>query len=360
MRSAATDRLYLMPRALSEGHEARDAVAAETAVWLAGGPVAFSQVALTRRLAGGEATATHYDLPGIRAWLESSACDDRTSRLWSRLTGSRDVFAGLDPTAGPILMGIVNVTPDSFSDGGDLATAAAAIAHGLTLAQAGAHLIDVGGESTRPGADPVSPEEELRRVIPVVAGLAERGLRISIDTRRAAVMTAAVAAGATVINDVNALGDPAAMTAAADSGADIILMHMHGEPKTMQVAPRYADVLLDVYDFLEARIEACDSAGIDPGRLCIDPGIGFGKTGGHNFTVISGLALFHGLGCPVLLGASRKSFIAGTSTPKARLGGSLAAALAGHQRGAQILRVHDVAQTRQALAINAAITLAGR
>jgi len=360
MRSGTADRLYFKPRALSEGREAQDAVAAGTAAWLGGGPVAFSRVALTRRPAGGEATATQYDLPAFRAWLQRGAGDDGlVSRLWQRLTAPRDAFAGLDLSSGPILMGIVNVTPDSFSDGGDFATAEAAVARGVALAEAGADLIDVGGESTRPGADPVSPQEESRRIIPVVAGLAGRGLRISIDTRAATVMTAAVAAGATLINDINALGDPAALTAAARSDADIILMHMRGEPKTMQAAPRYDDILLDIFDFLGARIDACTDAGIDRRRLCIDPGLGFGKTSRHNFTLIGGLAIFHGLGCPLLLGASRKSFIAPTA-PKARLGGSLAAALAARRRGVQILRVHDVAETRQALATIAAITLADR
>ncbi|MHA1572036.1 MAG: dihydropteroate synthase, partial [Alphaproteobacteria bacterium] len=294
----------------------------------------------------------------------SGGADDTVRLQWAGLTESRSTFAGLDLSAGPRIMAIVNATPDSFSDAGDQGSTAAAIGHGLAMAEAGAQIIDVGGESTRPGADPVSPEAECRRVVPVVTSLAERGLTVSIDTRRAMVMATALAAGATIINDVHALGGQGSMAVAAQSGAHIVLMHMQGEPKTMQAAPDYAHILLDIYDFLEARIESCSHSGIDRRRLCIDPGIGFGKTAGHNFTLIAGLAMFHGLGCPLLLGASRKSFIAhaapsqAESPPKARLGGSIAAALAAADRGVQFLRVHDVAQTQQALAVRAAITLA--
>ncbi len=355
-------RIYLQPRALSQGTQARAAVDAGRATWLAGGSTAFSFVSVAQRPPGGAVATAQYDLPGLRTWLTGPSVEDGTAPIqWRHLTESRQPFAGLASARGPSLMGIVNVTPDSFSDGGDLKTTEQAIARGIALAEAGADLVDVGGESTRPGAAAVAPDEECRRVVPIVAALAERGLRVSIDTRRATVIAAAIAAGATVINDVNALRDADSLQAAARSGADIVLMHMQGEPRNMQNAPRYADPLFDVYDFLEDRIETCLAAGISRARLCLDPGIGFGKTVDHNLALIDGLATFHGLGCPLMLGASRKSFIAhatGESAPKARLPGSLAAALAARDRGAQILRVHDVAETRQALATMSAISRA--
>jgi dihydropteroate synthase len=253
-------------------------------------------------------------------------------------------------------MGIVNVTPDSFSDGGSFASAKDAIDHALRLEAEGADILDVGGESTRPGAEPVSVEEELRRVLPVIEGLAGRTrARISIDTRKAEVMQRALAAGARIINDVAALSyEPACLEVAAISKAPVILMHAQGDPRTMQAAPRYDDCLLDVYDWLGARIEACEAAGIARACLVADPGIGFGKTLAHNLELLAGLTLLHGLGVPLLLGASRKSFIGaltGEKSAGARLPGSIAAALAGAAQGVQILRVHDVAETRQALTI---------
>ena len=255
-------------------------------------------------------------------------------------------------------MGVVNVTPDSFSDGGRFADAAGAVAHGRALAAAGADIVDVGGESTRPGAAPVPPEEEIRRIEPVVRGLAAAGLAVSIDTRRGAVMRAALAAGARIINDVTALaGDPESLAVAARSGAALVLMHMAGDPRTMQDDPRYDDAALDVLDFLESRVAACERAGVARERIAVDPGIGFGKRDAHNLALLARLALFHGTGCAVLLGASRKSFIgrlAGGDPPE-RLGGSLAAALWAAGQGVQILRVHDVAETRQALVLQAAI-----
>ncbi len=212
-------------------------------------------------------------------------------------------------------MGIVNVTPDSFLRWRALRVADAAIAHALQLAADGADILDIGGESTRPGAQAITVDEELRRVIPVIEGLAGKTTAlISIDTRKAEVMRRALAAGAHIINDVAALTyEPACMDVAAASGAPVILMHAQGDPRTMQTAPHYDDCLLDVYDWLAARIDACTAAGIDRARLIVDPGIGFGKTLDHNLELLAGLSVFHGLGVPVLLGASRKSFI-GTLT----------------------------------------------
>ena len=257
-------------------------------------------------------------------------------------------------TKSPLLMGVVNVTPDSFYDGGRYAGADAAIAHGLQLRDQGADILDVGGESTRPGAEPVPETVEVDRVLPVVEALSAAGAVVSVDTRHATVMAQATAAGAKLINDVAALTHPGALEAAAQSGAAVILMHSNADPRTMQTAPEYNDVVLDVYDYLEARIDACEAAGISRDKLVADPGIGFAKTADHNADLLSALAIFHGLGVPLLLGASRKSFIGHFSVGEAaedRLPGSLAAALWGAAQGVGILRVHDVAETRQALTI---------
>ena len=251
-------------------------------------------------------------------------------------------------------MGIINVTPDSFSDGGLHASTQAAIAHGLQLAEEGADILDIGGESTRPGADYVPVEEELARVIPVIEGLRARtDVLISIDTRKAEVMRQAAAAGADILNDVSALThDPDAMRVAAESGLPVILMHAQGDPRTMNDNPQYSDVVLDVFDYLEERIAACEAAGIPRAKIVADPGIGFGKHLHHNVAVMAALSLYHALGVPVLLGASRKKLIDHISdvpNPRDRVPGSIAAALAGAAQGMQIIRVHDVAATRQAL-----------
>ena len=272
----------------------------------------------------------------------------------SRLAHPPTEFAGLGLDR-PRIMGIVNVTPDSFSDGGDAFATADAIARGRALWAAGADILDVGGESTRPGADPVPVAEELRRVVPVVGALAADGALVSIDTRRAEVMAAAITAGARMINDVTALsGDPASPRAAADSGLPLVLMHMLGQPRTMQRAPSYACAPLDIYDYLENRLAGCERMGIPRARICVDPGIGFGKTVAHNLQCLRWIGLYRSLGCPVMLGASRKSFIGrltGETRAKAREPGSLAAALWAVRSGVHLLRVHDVAETVQAVAV---------
>jgi len=268
------------------------------------------------------------------------------------------------PGARPRIMGVVNVTPDSFSDGGRLANIEAALAHALALDAAGADILDIGGESTRPGAEPVNAAEEMARTLPLLTALRPKTLRrLSIDTCKPEVAEAAVRVGADIWNDVSALGAPGAPDLAARLGCEVVLMHMQGEPRTMQTSPHYDDVLAEVCAFLEARAGIALAAGVARERIWLDPGIGFGKTLEHNLALLAGLPALVGLGFPVLLGASRKRFIAaigpGGEDPGDRLGGSLAAALAGAQAGVAAVRVHDVAQTVQALEVQAAIAAGG-
>jgi dihydropteroate synthase len=262
------------------------------------------------------------------------------------------------------VMGIVNVTPDSFSDGGCYLEPDAAVAHGLALEREGAAILDVGGESTRPGAQPVSARVELERVAPVIEGLRAAGTaaRISIDTYKATVATAALAAGASLVNDITALrGDPELADVVADAGCEVCLMHMQGEPRTMQRNPRYGDVVAEVRAFLEARIEFALSRGIALERIVIDPGIGFGKTAAHNVELIARLSELTTLGRPILIGTSRKSFLGaltGRQAASERLAATIASNVLALERGASIFRVHDVAPVADALAV-AAATLRG-
>lgn len=259
----------------------------------------------------------------------------------------------------PRVMGIVNVTPDSFSDGGDHFDADAAVAHGLKLAAEGADILDVGGESTRPGSEGVGAEEEIRRVVPVIECLVrETALPVSIDTWRPEVMRAAVAAGAGMINDIRALRAEGALDAAAELGVPVVLMHMLGEPRSMQDAPEYDDVVGEVHRFLAERIFAAEMAGIPRARIVADPGFGFGKTTAHNLALLAQVERFVELGVPVLAGLSRKRSIGeitGREVPRERAAGSVAAHLVAAQRGAKILRVHDVADTVDALRVWAAV-----
>ena len=257
----------------------------------------------------------------------------------------------------PVVMGVLNVTPDSFSDGGRFLDLAAALAQGARLVEEGAAIVDVGGESTRPGAEPVAENEELRRVIPVIEGLATKlSVPICVDTRKPGVMRRALAAGATMVNDVAALAAPGAVEAVAESGAAACLMHMRGEPGTMQADPRYADVVGEVRGFLRERAAACVAAGIPSSRLVVDPGFGFGKTTEHNLALLAALPDLVADGLPVLVGLSRKRMI-GTLTGRAegdRLAGSVAAAVVAAIRGARVIRAHDVRETADALAVVAA------
>jgi len=256
-------------------------------------------------------------------------------------------------------MGIVNVTPDSFSDGGAYLRPEAAIAHGLALAAAGADILDIGGESTRPGAAAVSAEEELRRVLPVIEGLVAAGTtcQVSIDTSKAEVAERALMAGATMVNDVTALGDPELATVCAEAEASLVLMHMQGTPRTMQEDPTYDDVVSEVRDHLAERVGSATSAGVPEEMILIDPGIGFGKTVEHNLELIDRLGELREIGRPVVVGASRKRFIGAITGREVgdRLGGSIAAAVLALARGADVLRVHDVGATRDAVLVAEAI-----
>jgi dihydropteroate synthase len=319
------------PIAILSGKAARIALAAGTALPLAGGTLAFSLIETEAGIQPAASLGVEHPLIAPRA-----------------------PWAGFDLSR-PLIMGIVNATPDSFSDGGDHDDVDAAIAHGRRLLGEGADILDIGGESTRPGATPVPVELEIARVVPVIRALAAEGAVISIDTRHAAVMQAAAAAGARIINDVTALtGDPDSLPVAAATGLPVVLMHIQGEPQTMQVAPRYDDVTAEVFDWLATRIEAAVEAGITREKIAVDPGIGFGKDLGHNVDLLARTGALHGLGCPILVGVSRKRFIAGLSkgeAPKDRVAGSIAVALHALGQGAHILRVHDVAATAQAVAV---------
>jgi dihydropteroate synthase len=330
------------------GAVAEAAIAEGLALLLAGGPIGFTAAELIE----GEPGSAKRRIFTARALAESR--DVGLSALLRRVTAPRPPFAGI-ALGRPVLMGIVNVTPDSFSDGGLYDTKEAAIAHATELAAAGADIVDIGGESTRPGSDAVDEAEELGRVVPVIEGLSGLRAVISVDTRKASVARAAAKEGAKILNDVSAFTyDPASLAVVAETGLGVVLMHAQGEPKTMQDDPRYADVVLEVFDYLDARIQAAVAAGIDRSRIAADPGLGFGKTLAHNLALLSHLTLFHGLGVPLLVGASRKRFIQGVSggeKPPAREPGSHAAAIAVAAQGAQVLRVHDVAGSRQALAV---------
>lgn len=347
--------LYLVPSGIVGAAEGKVARRLGRARSLAGGPLAFTDLEIVLRRKADMQVAMA-PLPEVLAWAPSQGASVAAyvNAVVDNISASRGPLAGV-PLDRPRIMGILNVTPDSFSDGGDFASVQAAVAHGAAMLEAGADIIDVGGESTRPGAEPVAPEDEARRVLPVIRELASRGATISVDTRHAAVMGAAVEAGARIVNDVTALtGDPDALPVAVASGAAVVLMHMRGDPRTMQDSPTYGYAPVDIYDYLRDRVAACKRAGMPLERICVDPGIGFGKTLAHNSAVLGRLGILHGLGCAVMVGVSRKRFIADFSRgepPKERLAGSLAAALIAANQGASLLRVHDVRETAQAIAV---------
>lgn len=287
-----------------------------------------------------------------------SRFDDGMAAQWKALTSARGLLQLGERTIRldqPQVMGIVNATPDSFSDGGQFADANAAANAGADMARAGAAIIDVGGESTRPGARSIWEGDEIERIAPVIRQLAAGGAAVSVDSRKADVMTAAVEAGARMINDVSALTfDQRSAEVAASLKVPVVLMHHQGDPQTMQDDPRYDDVLVEIYQWLADRIAAAEEAGIERSRILVDPGFGFGKNVGHNLELMNGLALFHSLGCPLVVGASRKRSIgalSGEAPTDQRLGGSIAFAIKAVEQGAQVVRVHDVPETVQALRI---------
>jgi dihydropteroate synthase len=330
-------KTYYRPLSLVFGRDARSFIASGSAGALGGlTSVGFTHVEVIERGAGRRIV---------------SFAEVAKNPTIQNITMLRPAFGALTMVHSRV-MGIVNVTPDSFSDGGRLANAAAAISHGKQLAQEGAEILDVGGESTRPGSDAVSVEEECQRIVSVISALAADHV-VSADTRKAQVMQAALKAGARIINDVSALGyERDSADVISEANAPVILMHAQGEPKTMQLNPRYDDVLLDVYDALETSIAKAEAAGIKRANICIDPGIGFGKTFKQNLELMAGLSLFHGLGVPVLVGLSRKGFIGAVTGEKMaadRVHGSVGGALQAAMQGIHILRVHDVKATVQAL-----------
>lgn len=331
-------------RPLTQSGDARP----DSALQIAGTPIWFTHVEHLRR---------------DRAAQIISVAD--TPASWrARVSEPRAPIAGLDFSQ-PVIMGILNLTPDSFSDGGTLNSPARALQRAQCMVKAGAHLLDIGGESTRPGALEVPFEAEIARTIPVIEAI-RRSLDVpmSIDTRKARVALAALHAGVNIVNDVSGFEfDPDLGPLCAMQGAPVCLMHAQGLPETMQDAPVYDDVLLDVYEYLERQIDLAIGLGLRRDQIIVDPGLGFGKNQAHNLRLIRGLSIFHGLGCPVLLGASRKGFIRDLGqapVPQERAPGSIAVALAAVAQGVQVLRVHDVAETRQALALwQASMTGAG-
>lgn len=353
--ATAVTNLRLRPTGLLTGSTARLAIAHGNALPLAGSHTAFSLIEVLAQTSEGIVAALT-PLRRLRLWTsqQSDGQRDRIEIQLLRLSESRKSWAGLRLDR-PLVMGIVNVTPDSFFVGNDPEKA---IVLGRSMMEAGADILDIGGESTRPGATPVTPEEEVRRIEPVVRALTNVGAVVSVDTRHTAVMAAALSWGARIINDVSSLEGPGALDVIARTGAAVVLMHMRGEPGTMQKDPQYALASLDIASYLATRIANCAEAGVPPHRIVVDPGIGFGKTLEHNLEILARLSLLHGLGCGVLVGLSRKSTIGRLSNDapaEARLPGSIAGALAALSQGAQILRVHDVAETRQAIAVWQAI-----
>ncbi len=340
--------IYLEPIGLLYGEVAREAVSLGVALPLAGSAIAFAGV----RLWEGEPGNVKHAV--VRTSTIEAIDEPRVKVLLERLCAPRAAVAGVAMDR-PRVMGVLNVTPDSFSDGGDHLDPADAIAHANALADGGADFIDIGGESTRPGSEPVTSEEELRRILPVLNGLASLPNPISIDTRKPEVMREAAKVRADVINDVSALTwAPDSMATALEIKKPVVLMHAKGDPKTMQDDPSYGDAVIEVYDFLERRIEAAVAAGLPRESLIADPGIGFGKSSAHNRALLQHIGVFHGLGTPVLVGTSRKHSLQKASRaigPKEHVAASVAAALDAASQGVQLLRVHDVVEMRQALGV---------
>lgn len=344
--------VYLNPVGLLYGSDAQEAIKAGNAGRLAGGDIGFALVQVLQGRPGNIKRE-------LRSYQDLRASSDNAIIECLNLLEQNRVLPAEASQPGPLLMGVVNVTPDSFSDGGEFLDARVAIAHGQMLAAAGADILDIGGESTRPGADAISLNDELERVLPVVEGLHQLKQPLSIDTRKPDVMRQAIDKGARLLNDITALSyDGQSVAVAHELQCPVILMHAQGDPRTMQDNPHYDDVVLEVFDWLMHRLEVALKAGIERPNLLIDPGIGFGKNLDHNLALLANLAFFHGTGVPIVLGASRKRFIgalAEAPNAKQRVPGSLAASVKAAAGGVQVIRVHDVAETRQALNVAQAI-----
>lgn len=351
-----TDKIYVQPLGLLRGFTHCEQVFKK----LVGGDIYFSAVKIITRTAQGinEEIVSVSDLENFLE-RKSSSVRAEIKRLLSKIESLRpplELNGGLVINwQEPVIQGVLNVTPDSFSDGGEHAELAKALSHARQMVGAGADIIDIGGETTKPGAKAVSIEGEKSRVLPAIKDLAALNVPLSIDSRNAEVMKDAILSGAHIINDVSALShDPMSSSVVKDVDVPIILMHAQGSPETMQDDPQYDHVLLDIYDYLESKIRMCIDAGIANDKIIVDPGIGFGKTVEYNLEIINGLAIFHGLGVPLLLGTSRKSFIgkiSGEDVAAKRIPGSIASMLLCLEQGAQIVRVHDVEQTRQAISV---------
>ena len=344
-----TERTLLRPTGFVDAPFGHDGKVAR----LAGGLTFFAAVELLHVESNRRVAAELLPVEGVE-----DRFDDGMATQWSALTAPRQPLTLGSRTVRvdqPQVIGILNVTPDSFSDGGQFLEPGPAVEAGVRMAGEGAAILDVGGESTRPGAQQVWAQDEIARIQPVVERLAASGAAVSVDTRKSEVMSAALGAGATLVNDVSALTfDPRSAEIIAAAAVPVVLMHHHGEPETMQQDPRYDDVLVEIYLWLEQRIAAAEAAGIARSNILIDPGFGFGKTVAHNLELMNGLALFHSLGCPIVVGASRKRTIGALSNEAPadqRLAGSIAFALKAVEQGAQIVRVHDVPETVQALRV---------
>ncbi len=354
-------QLYLQPQGLLRG--CSDS-APHTTLPLAGNGDRFTALKIITR-SNGNLQSEIVPLRELEDFLDNQSAfyQEAFHSLLENLTSKREACALGEKMMlywdRPIIQGVLNITPDSFSDGGSFAQFEDAMDQADRMIKSGADIIDIGGESTKPGAEPVSIEEELSRVLPAIKKLSDRNIPLSIDSRNAAVMEQAIAMGAHIINDVSALThDAAAIEVVKKTAAPVILMHAQGTPKTMQLDPSYDNAVLDIFDYLQARIKACLEAGIEKSKIIIDPGIGFGKTLDHNFEILANLSILHGLGVPILIGASRKRFIgelSGEDIASKRMPGSIAAGLAAIEQGAHIIRVHDVEESRQAVSIFEAI-----
>lgn len=349
--------LYLRPLDIKHATVGHPNSVSDADRLLGGGPHRFERIEVILR-SEERIVAFSGGIDTLREWALGADCQEEFDAAMFKLTRRHTVLPGASPGF-PLLMGIVNVTDDSFSDEVDRRDPTVAVSHAHALIAAGADILDIGGESTRPGATAISRAEEIDRVVPVIEQSVGFGVPISIDTSKAAVMEAALAAGASMINDVTALtGDPESLGAVMRAKVPVMLMHMRGSPRTMQVEPEYDCAPLDVFDYLANRAAACERVGIPVSNLVVDPGIGFGKNDQHNTAILARIGLLHGLGAPVMIGVSRKSMIARLSrdeAPSDRIGGSLALAIGAIDQGVGILRVHDVAETKQALRLRQAV-----